>query len=119
MMVALYLLCGICWGQDVRAPEFTKFDFVRERIGHKVLVEGTARAKVVRYTANPDYFEAEVERIAETLGAKEEIEALACRSGNSHCQKLRFRPHVGVEEAEPLCLGRRLLGASPASMGFP
>jgi ATP-dependent Lon protease len=43
----------------------------------KVLVEGTARAKVVRYTANPDYFEAEVERIAETLGAKEEIEALA------------------------------------------
>ena len=43
----------------------------------KVLVEGTARAKVVRYTANPDYFEAEVERIAETLGAKDEIEALA------------------------------------------
>jgi ATP-dependent Lon protease len=43
----------------------------------KVLVEGTARAKVVRYTANPDYFEAEVERMSETLGAKEEIEALA------------------------------------------
>ena len=43
----------------------------------KVLVEGTARAKVVRYTANPDYFEAEVERVAETLGAKDEIEALA------------------------------------------
>ena len=43
----------------------------------KVLVEGTARAKVVRYTANPDYFEAEVERISDTLGAKDEIEALA------------------------------------------
>jgi len=43
----------------------------------KVLVEGTARAKVVRYTANPDYFEAEVERIADSLGTKEEIEALA------------------------------------------
>lgn len=41
MRVALFLLSGICWGQDVRAPEFTKFDFVRERIGHKVLVEGT------------------------------------------------------------------------------
>jgi ATP-dependent Lon protease len=40
----------------------------------KVLVEGTARAKVVRYTANPDYFEAEVERIADSLGTKEEIE---------------------------------------------
>ena len=43
----------------------------------KVLVEGTARAKVVRYTDNPDYFEAEVERVPETLGAKDEIEALA------------------------------------------
>src|SRR5215468_8417864 len=43
----------------------------------KVLVEGTARAKVVRYTDNPDYFEAEVERVAETLGASDEIEALA------------------------------------------
>src|SRR5499425_224577 len=43
----------------------------------KVLVEGTARAKVARYTDNPDYFEAEVERVAETLGASDEIEALA------------------------------------------
>jgi ATP-dependent Lon protease len=43
----------------------------------KVLVEGTARAKVVRYTDNPDYFEAEVERVADTLGASDEIEALA------------------------------------------
>ena len=43
----------------------------------KVLVEGTARAKVLRYTDNPNYFEAEVERIPETLGTKGEIEALA------------------------------------------
>src|SRR5215469_3038098 len=43
----------------------------------KVLVEGTARAKVLRYTENVDYFEAEVERVAEQLGAKDEIEALA------------------------------------------
>jgi ATP-dependent Lon protease len=42
-----------------------------------VLVEGTARAKVVRYTENPDYFEAEVERVVEGLGASDEIEALA------------------------------------------
>src|SRR6476469_8796596 len=40
----------------------------------KVLVEGTARAKVVRYTANPDYFAAEVERISDSIGTKEEIE---------------------------------------------
>ena len=43
----------------------------------KVLVEGTARAKIVRYTDNPDYFEAEVERISESVGSKDEIEALA------------------------------------------
>jgi len=43
----------------------------------KVLVEGTARAKVLRYTDNANYFEAEVERIAETIGTKTEIEALA------------------------------------------
>jgi ATP-dependent Lon protease len=43
----------------------------------KVLVEGTTRAKVKRYTGNPNFFEAEVERVEETLGSKEEIEALA------------------------------------------
>src|SRR6476659_791759 len=48
----------------------------------KVLVEGTARAKVVRYTENPDYFEAEVERVVEGLGASDEIEALARGAGH-------------------------------------
>ena len=43
----------------------------------KVLVEGTARARVLRYTENVDYFEAEIERLAEQLGAKDGIEALA------------------------------------------
>ncbi|MGH8442750.1 MAG: endopeptidase La, partial [Nevskiaceae bacterium] len=43
----------------------------------KVLVEGTARAKIIRYTDKPEYFEAEVERVAETIGAKDEIEALS------------------------------------------
>ncbi|MFM9940847.1 MAG: endopeptidase La [Hyphomicrobiaceae bacterium] len=43
----------------------------------KVLVEGTARARVVDYTANANYFEAEIERIPETPGNKDEIEALA------------------------------------------
>jgi len=42
----LFLLSGVCFGQEVRAPEFTKFDFVRERIGHKVLVEGTMLNRV-------------------------------------------------------------------------
>ncbi len=43
----------------------------------KVLVEGSARAKVVRYTANDNYFEAEVERVTEQPGAKDELEALS------------------------------------------
>ncbi len=43
----------------------------------KVLVEGTARAKILKYTNNSEYFEAEVERVAETTGSKDEIEALA------------------------------------------
>ena len=43
----------------------------------KVLVEGTARAKVARYLDNAEYFEAEVERVTETVGSKDEIEALA------------------------------------------
>ena len=43
----------------------------------KVLVEGSARAKVVRYTANENYFEAEVERVTEQPGAKDELEALS------------------------------------------
>jgi ATP-dependent Lon protease len=43
----------------------------------KVLVEGTSRARIVSYTDNPSYFEAEVEPVPESTGAKEEIEALA------------------------------------------
>jgi ATP-dependent Lon protease len=43
----------------------------------KVLVEGTARAKIVRYVENPAYFEAEVARIPDAVGSKDEIEALA------------------------------------------
>ena len=43
----------------------------------KVLVEGTQRARIQRYTANQDYYEAEVERVVESVGTKEEIEALA------------------------------------------
>ncbi len=43
----------------------------------KVLVEGTQRARILRYTENPDYYEAEVERVPEIVGTKEEIEALS------------------------------------------
>ncbi len=43
----------------------------------KVLVEGTARAKISRYTSNAEYFEAEVERVSEEMGSRDEIEAMA------------------------------------------
>src|SRR5690242_21788702 len=58
----------------------------------KVLVEGTTRAKILRYTDNANYFEAEVERIPETVGSKAEIEALA-RSAVS-----QFENYVRSEE---------------------
>src|SRR6187431_1769325 len=43
----------------------------------KVLVEGTRRAAIKRYTENESYFEAEIERVEEILGAEDEIEALS------------------------------------------
>jgi ATP-dependent Lon protease len=43
----------------------------------KVLVEGTARASIKRYTSNEAFFEAEIDRVDETTGSQDEIEALA------------------------------------------
>jgi ATP-dependent Lon protease len=43
----------------------------------KVLVEGTTRASIKRYTGNDAFFEAEIERVDESVGAQDEIEALA------------------------------------------
>ncbi|MGE0612372.1 MAG: endopeptidase La, partial [Hyphomicrobiales bacterium] len=43
----------------------------------KVLVEGTMRANIERYTANEDYFEAEIVPVDEDIGSREEIEALS------------------------------------------
>ena len=43
----------------------------------KVLVEGTTRAKILGYTDNTEFFEAEVERVDDEVGSEDEIEALA------------------------------------------
>jgi ATP-dependent Lon protease len=43
----------------------------------KVLVEGTARARIKKYTDKSAYFEAEVERVREDVGSEDEVEALA------------------------------------------
>jgi ATP-dependent Lon protease len=43
----------------------------------KVLVEGTARARIKKYTGNDAFFEAEIERVEESVGARDEIEALS------------------------------------------
>jgi ATP-dependent Lon protease len=43
----------------------------------KVLVEGTARARISHFTSNDSYFEAQIERVDEVSGPTEEIEALA------------------------------------------
>ncbi len=43
----------------------------------KVLVEGGSRARITKYTARPDFYEAEVVRVVDDAGAENEIEALA------------------------------------------
>jgi ATP-dependent Lon protease len=43
----------------------------------KVLVEGTSRANITQFTANENFFEAEIERVVDEIGAQDEIEALA------------------------------------------
>jgi ATP-dependent Lon protease len=43
----------------------------------KVLVEGMTRAKVREYTRTQDYYEAEAEALADEIGSKVEVEALA------------------------------------------
>ena len=43
----------------------------------KVLVEGGSRARIAKYTLRADFYEAEVVRVTEDSGAKDEIEALA------------------------------------------
>src|ERR1700674_3903876 len=43
----------------------------------KVLVEGAQRAKILRYTTRPEYYEAEATAIEDTAGERVEAEALA------------------------------------------
>jgi len=63
----------------------------------KVLVEGTARAKVARYVANPEYFEAEVERVVEVPGAKDEIEALARSAASQFESYVKLNKKISPE----------------------
>jgi ATP-dependent Lon protease len=63
----------------------------------KVLVEGTARAKVVRYVPNADYFEAEVERVVESTGAKDEIEALARSAASQFESYVKLNKKISPE----------------------
>jgi ATP-dependent Lon protease len=63
----------------------------------KVLVEGTARARVVSYVTNPEYFEAEVERVVEVPGAKDEIEALARSAASQFESYVKLNKKISPE----------------------
>ncbi|MFZ1103042.1 MAG: endopeptidase La [Hyphomicrobiaceae bacterium] len=63
----------------------------------KVLVEGTARARVVRYVPNPDYFESEIEPVVEAEGAKDEIEALARSAGSQFENYVKLNKKISPE----------------------
>jgi ATP-dependent Lon protease len=43
----------------------------------KVLVEGGRRARILKYTDNPNFFQAQAEIVAERLGEPQEVEAMA------------------------------------------
>src|SRR6476619_4709392 len=63
----------------------------------KVLVEGTVRASIKRYTENESYFEAEVERVEETLGTEDEIEALARSVVSESVRKMKLNKKIAPE----------------------
>jgi ATP-dependent Lon protease len=63
----------------------------------KVLVEGTARTKVIRYVPNPDYFEAEVEAVVEAQGSKDEIEALARSAASQFENYVKLNKKISPE----------------------
>jgi len=63
----------------------------------KVLVEGTARARVQRYVENAAYFEADVERVPEQVGNKDEIEALARSAASQFENYVKLNKKISPE----------------------
>ena len=77
----------------------------------KVLVEGTARAKIKRFTTNELYFEAEAERVEETLGNQDEIEAFARSAVSQFENYVKLNKKISPEVLSTLSTDRRLLEA--------
>jgi ATP-dependent Lon protease len=63
----------------------------------KVLVEGTSRARIQSFTENEEYYEAKIERIEETDGAEEEIEALARSAVSQFEQYVKLNKKISPE----------------------
>jgi len=63
----------------------------------KVLVEGTARARIKKFTSNEDYYEAVVERVQEDVGAEDEIEALARSTVSQFEQYVKLNKKISPE----------------------
>ena len=63
----------------------------------KVLVEGTNRAVVTRFTEVENFFEAEVEPLAETLGEAKELEALGRTVVGQFEQYIKLNKKIAAE----------------------
>ena len=63
----------------------------------KVLVEGTSRARIKQFTGNAEYYEAEIERVDEEIGAEEEIEALARSTVSQFEQYVKLNKKISPE----------------------
>ena len=63
----------------------------------KVLVEGSQRARILRYADNPEFFQAEVEAIVEEDGEAKELEALARSVVTQFEQYIRLNKKIPPE----------------------
>jgi ATP-dependent Lon protease len=63
----------------------------------KVLVEGVRRARVTDYVPNPNFFQAQIEPMAEELGREEELEALMRSVATQFEQYVKLNKKVPAE----------------------
>ncbi len=63
----------------------------------KVLVEGASRARISKFTAKAEYFEAEIKRVDDNVGAKDEIEALARSAVTQFEQYVKLNKKISPE----------------------
>ncbi len=63
----------------------------------KVLVEGKARVQITEFVTNPSFFEARAERLSETMGDQDSVEALVRAVGEEFERYAKVRKNIPEE----------------------